>query len=72
MARRLDRNEHTIRTWLQASCPAGLPGLSNAPHPGRPATIGQRVSAQIEQLFAHGPNHFGYIADGWTVDLIRD
>jgi transposase len=72
IARRLDRNEHTIRTWLKAYCTAGLPGLYNAPHPGRPATIGQRVSAQIEQLLAHGPNHFGYIEDGWTVDLSRD
>ena len=72
IARRLDRNEHTIRTWLKAYRTAGLPGLQNTPQSGRPATIGQWVAEQLEQLLAHSPHHFGYIEDGWTVDLIRD
>jgi transposase len=72
IAQRLNRNEHTIRTWLKAYRTAGLPGLHNTPQSGRPATTGQRVSAHIERLLAHSPNHFGYIEDGWTVDLIRD
>ena len=72
IARRLDRHEHTIRTWLKAYRTAGLTGLYNTPQPGRPATLGQRVSTQIEQLLAHSPTHFGYIEDGWTVALIRD
>ena len=72
IAQRLNRNEHTIRTWLKAYRTAGLPGLHNTPQSGRPATTGQRVSAHIEQLFAHSPSHFGYIEDGWTVDLLRD
>ena len=72
IARRLDRNEHTIRTWLKAYRTAGLTGLYNTPQSGRPATLGQRVSAQLEQLLAHSPTHCGYIEEGWTVDLIRD
>jgi transposase len=72
MAPRLDRNAHTMRPWLKAYRTAGLTGLSNTPQPGRPATTGQRVSAQLEQLLAHDPTHFGSIEDGWTVDLIRD
>jgi len=72
IARRLDRNEHTIRTWLKAYRTAGLTGLYNTPQPGRPATLGQRVSTQIEQLLAHSPTHFGYIEDGWSVALMRD
>jgi transposase len=72
IARRLARNEHTIRTWLKAYRSAGLPGLQNTPQSGRPATIGQRVAAHIEQLLAHSPSHFGYIEAGWTVDLLRD
>ena len=71
IARRLDRNEHTIRTWLKAYHTAGLAGLQNTPQPGRPATKGQRVTAQLERLFAQPPSHFGYIEDGWTVDLLR-
>ena len=31
IARRLDRNEHTIRTWLKAYRTTGLPGLHNTP-----------------------------------------
>jgi transposase len=72
IARRLDRNEHTIRTWLKAYRRAGLTGLQNTPQPRRPATTGRRVSAHLEPLLTHSPSHFGYIADGWTVDLLRD
>jgi transposase-like protein len=36
LAQPLDRNEHTIRTWLKAYQTAGLPGLHNTPPPGRP------------------------------------
>ena len=72
IARRLDRNEHTIRTWLKAYRSAGLKGLHNTPQAGRPATTGPRVAAHLEQLLPHRPSHFGYIEDGWTVDLLRD
>jgi transposase len=71
IARRLDRNEHTVRTWLKAYQTAGLLGLHNTPQPGRPATKGQIVTAQLEDLLAQSPSHFGYMEDGWTVDLIR-
>ena len=72
IARRLDRNEHTMRTWLKAYRIAGLAGLHNTPQPGRPATKGQHVTEQLEQLLVHSPSHLGYIADGWTVNLLRD
>jgi transposase len=71
IAQRLDRNEHTIRTWLKAYQTAGLLGLQNTPQPGRPATKSQEVTAQLEHLLAQSPSHFGYIEEGWTVDLIR-
>jgi transposase len=71
IAQRLDRNEHTIRTWLKAYQTAGLPGLQHTPQPGRPATKGQEVTAQLEHLLAQSPSHFGSIEEGWTVDLIR-
>jgi transposase len=71
IAQRLDRNAHTIRTWLKAYQTAGLQGLHNTPQPGRPATKGQSVTAQLEHLLAQSPSHFGYIEEGWTVDLLR-
>ena len=72
LAQRLDRHEPTMRTWLKAYRAEGLAGLRNTPPPGRPATKGQGVTQQIEQLFVHSPSHFGYIEDGWTVHLLRD
>ena len=71
IAQRLDRNEHTIRTWLKAYQTAGLPGLQNTPQPGRPATKSQEVTAQLEHLLAQSPSHCGSIEEGWTVNLIR-
>jgi Homeodomain-like domain len=59
IAQRLDRNEHTIRTWLKAYQTAGLHGLHNTPQPGRPATKGPIVTAQLESLLAQSPSHFG-------------
>src|SRR5215471_14019098 len=50
IAQRLDRNAHTIRTWLKAAQTTGLQGLQNTPHPGRPATKGQSVATQLESL----------------------
>ena len=41
IAQRLDRNEHTIRTWLKADQTAGLTNCRRPPQPGRPATKGQ-------------------------------
>src|SRR5262245_65195296 len=61
IAQRLDRNEHTIRTWLKAYRTEGLAGLRNTPQAGRPATKGQGVTKQLEQLLSHSPSHFGYI-----------
>jgi transposase-like protein len=61
IAQRLDRNAHTMRTWRKAYQASGLPGLQNTPHPGRPATTGQGVTAQLAQLSAQSPSHFGYI-----------
>jgi transposase len=72
IAQRLDRNEHTIRTWLKAYRTAGLAGLHNTPQSGRPATKGQHVAEQLAQLLGHSPSHCGYIEDGWTVHLLRD
>ena len=61
-----------MRTWLKAYRTAGLLGLHNTPQSGRPATTGQRVAEQLKQLLVHSPSHFGYIEDGWTVNLLRD
>jgi transposase len=71
IAQRLDRHEHTMRPWRKAYHTAGLPGLPNTPHPGRPATKGQSVTAQLEGLLAQSPSHFGSMEEGWTVDLLR-
>jgi predicted ArsR family transcriptional regulator len=53
IAQHLDRNEHTIRTWLKAYRAEGLAGLRNTPQPGRPATKGQGCSPETDTSPVH-------------------
>ena len=71
IARRLDHNEHTIRTWLKAYRTAGLSGVQNTPQraAGHHRTAGLRSP---RATLSPQSSHFGYIEDGWTVDLLRD
>lgn len=71
IARRLERNEHTIRKWLKAYDDHGLAGLDNAPPPGRPGTKSQKLNQQLDALLGQPPSAYGYIEAGWTVDLLR-
>lgn len=60
-----------MRTGRKADPATGLQGRHQTPHPGRPATTGQSVTAPLARLLAQSPNPFGDMADGWTVDLLR-
>jgi transposase len=59
MAQRYERNEHTMRKWLQAYHAQGLAGLDNAPPPGRPATKGQQLAPQWDTLLPQAPSAYG-------------
>lgn len=72
IAQRLERNEHTIRKWLNAYHQQGVAGLDNVPPPGRPATKGHKLNQQLDTLLSHAPSAYGYLEAGWTVDLLRD
>src|SRR5215470_14229435 len=61
IAQRLDRNEHTIRTWVKAYQTSGLQGLHSSPQSGRPARKGQRVTGHPESVLGQSTNHFGSI-----------
>lgn len=72
IAKRLDRDEQTVRAWLKAYQREGIEGLVNAPKSGRPPIKGQALDQQLEPLLAQSPADVGYLEAGWTVDLIRD
>lgn len=72
IAKRLDRDEQTVRAWLKAYQRDGIKGLVNAPKSGRPPLKGQALDQQLEPLLAQSPADVGYLEAGWTVDLIRD
>ena len=53
IAKRLDRDEQTVRAWLRAYQREGIEGLVDAPKSGRPALKGQ---ASISSLKGYWPN----------------
>src|SRR5918996_1521886 len=71
IAKRLDRDEQTVRAWLKAYPRDGIKGLVNAPKSGHPPIQGQALDQQLEPLLAQSPADVGYLEAGWTVDLIR-
>ncbi len=71
IAKRLERTEQTVRTWLKAYQREGIEGLSDAPRPGRPPLKGQALDQQLEILLNLAPADFGYPEAAWTVGLIR-
>lgn len=71
-AKRLERDEQTVRVWLKAYQHEGIDALDNAPKSGRPPIKGQALDQHLETLLEQSPGEVGYLEAGWTVDLIRD
>jgi len=72
IAKRLDRDEQTVRAWLNAYPRDGIKGLVNAPTSARPPIKGQALDQQLEVLLAQSPADVGDLEAGWSVDLIGD
>jgi transposase len=72
VAKRLGRDEQTVRAWLKAYQRDGIKGLVKAPTSGRLPLKGQALDQQLEALLAQSPADVGYLEAGWSVDLIGD
>jgi len=50
---------------------AGLGGLAEGPHAGRPRRLDDAAEGALTQLLADDPQAHGYVATDWTVPLVR-
>lgn len=72
IAQRLNRHEHTVRSWIKAYIVRGIEGLQNKRPPGRPKVKGFAVEQEIDILLISTPREFGYQEEGWTVCILLD
>lgn len=72
IAKHTKRNEHTIRYWLVAYKKEGIEGLKRTPPPGRPAKKAPKIYPIILEIVPKTPTEYGYIEEGWTINLIVD
>ena len=72
IAEKLDRHEHTVRTWLKAYIVHGINGLISKSPPGRTRIKGALVEEEIEKILVKSPREFGYQEEGWTVRIVID
>lgn len=72
IANKLNRHQHTVRTWLKAYIAGGIKALISQPPPGRPKVKGTFVEEEIEKMLIKTPRDFGYQEEGWTVRILMD
>lgn len=72
IAEKLNRHEHTVRTWLKAYIVHGVSGLISKLPPGRTRIKGALVEEEIEKILVKTPREFDYQEEGWTVRIIID
>lgn len=72
IAQKLNRHEHTIRSWIKAYAKNGVDGLNSKPPSGRPKIKGCAVEEGIETMLIKTPRDFGYQEEGWTVRIMLD
>jgi transposase len=72
IAQRLNRHEHTVRSWIKAYIASGITGLQNKHPPGRPKIKGPAVEQEIDIILVNTPREFGYQEEGWTVCILLD
>jgi len=72
IAQKLNRHEHTVRSWIKSYAKNGIDGLNNKPTSGRPKIKGYAVEAEVEIMLNKTPRDFGYQEEGWTVRIMLD
>lgn len=61
----------SVYYWADDWREAGLAGLAEGPHAGRPRRLDVDAEATLEQVLAEDPQTHGYVATDWTVPLVR-
>lgn len=72
IAQKVNRHEHTIRSWIKGYVKLGIKGLKSKSPPGRVRIKGPKVEKELEDMLRQTPRDFGYQEAGWTVRLMID
>jgi transposase len=72
IAQKLNRHEHTIRSWIKSYAKNGIHGLNSKQPSGRPKIKGCIVEEEVEVMLTKTPRDFGYQEEGWTVRIMLD
>lgn len=62
----------TVRKWLKRYILYGLSGLKDKKPSGRKSIKEAKLKPILEKILRYSPLLFGYIEDGWTINLIID
>jgi len=72
ISKRLKRNPHTVRLWLNRYIASGIEGLIRIKAEGRPKVIKLNCINLMKEFIDQSPQIFGYIDAVWNVPLIKD
>jgi len=70
IAKKLQRNPHTVRMWLKRYLAGGIRGLERRFPPGRPPDKREQSKSVIEGILAKSPQEAGYPDLVWSIPLI--
>lgn len=73
VARRLGVARQSVHNWLRAY--RELPrweSLRDRPRSGRPSVLDERLREELRVLIDQSPRDLGYLANTWTVPLLRE
>ena len=61
----------SVYYWAEDWREAGVAGLAEGPHAGRPRRLDRDAEALVERLLTEDPQAHGFAATDWTVPLVR-
>lgn len=61
----------SVYYWANDWREAGLAGLAEGPHAGRPRRLDMDATATLPQVLTDDPQAYGYAVTDWTVLLLR-
>lgn len=61
----------TVRVWFDQFESEGVPGLEEAPHPGRPRKLTDKVKEELTESVHREPATFGYSQNNWTLEQLQ-
>jgi transposase len=71
VAQALGCSASSVYYWADDWREAGLAGLAEGPHDGRPRRLDGDAEATLTQVLTDDPHAYGYAATDWTVPLLR-